>query len=318
MATGSKTGRITITRRHRTLLLTAAVMTYLLVTLGGIVCVTDSSRGCPDWPACYGKIVPPMRTDAIIESLHRFLAALTSGVIVAAAIVGWRRSRSIRLVSWPPLIAVALLLAVIVFGALVVLRGLSPGMAAVDLGSALMVLALMLMASVAAFSLHENPALPDLLSFRSSFAKLTLWTLVAVFIVLVSGVLVADTDSPVRCLGWPLYSGRLIPVDPRGWLQLARRLVGAVASILVIAVVVQAWRTQRGQTAILRAATVVGVLLVAETMVGALMAAGGLGVLLMVIYVAMTAALWALLVVLAVLAGLASPPSQRSISSSGD
>jgi cytochrome c oxidase assembly protein subunit 15 len=281
-------------------------MTYLVITMGGIVCVTESGLGCPDWPWCYGQIIPPMRMDAIIEYMHRLIAALTSPFIIAAAIVGWWKSRSIRWVSRPPAIAVAFLFAVIVFGAFAVLRGLPPVIAAVDLGLALMVLALMLTASVVAFSRHDNPALPDRLSFRSSFAKLTLWTLVAVFVVLVSGVLVAHSGSIVRCLGWPLYSGRLVPVDLHGWLQMARGLIAGVATILVVAVVVQAWRTQRRQAAILHAATVVGVLFLAETMVGALMLTRGFTVFLLVIYVATAAALWALLVVLAVLAGLSS------------
>ncbi len=306
MTTDSTVGGVFITRRHRYLLLTATVMTYLLITMGGIVCVTESGQGCPDWPWCYGQIIPPMRMDAIIEYIHRLLAALTSPFIIAAAIVGWWNSRSIRWVSRPPAIAVAFLFAVIVFGAFAVLRGLSPGIAAVDLGLALLVLALMLTASVVAFSRHDNPALPDRLSFRSSFARLTLWTLVAVFIVLVSGVLVADSGSIVRCLGWPLYSGRLVPVDLHGWLQMGRHLIAGVASVLVVAVVVQAWRTQRRQAAILRAATVVGVLFLTETIVGALMLTGGFTVFLLVIYVATAAALWALLVVLVVLAGLAS------------
>ena len=92
---GSRDSVIAITRQHRYLLLTAAVMTYLLITTGGIVCVTESGLGCPDWPGCYGRILPPKRMDAIIEYTHRLVAALTSPVIIAAAIVGWR-SRSIQ------------------------------------------------------------------------------------------------------------------------------------------------------------------------------------------------------------------------------
>jgi cytochrome c oxidase assembly protein subunit 15 len=304
MSTNSANGKTFITRRHRDLLLATSVLTYFLVTLGGIVCMTDASRGCPDWPGCYGQIVPPMRIDSILEYAHRVLAALTSLLIISSAITGWRKVRGIRWVSRPPVLAIALLLAVIVFGAMVVLRGLAPGLAALDLGSALGVLALMLVTTVVAFSRHQDPTLPDQLVYRTLFARLTLWTLVAVFVVLVGGVLVAADNSPVRCLSWPLY-GQPLPLDEaRGWLQLARQVLGAGASILVIAVVVGA---RRRPGAIRRTATVVGLLFAIELAVGVLVLVSGPAVWLQVIRVATTAALWGLLIVLAVLAGLPSP-----------
>jgi cytochrome c oxidase assembly protein subunit 15 len=312
--TESTTDGAYITGRHCYFLLAASVMTYLLITMGGIVCVSGSGRGCPDWPGCYGQIVPPMRTDAIIEYMHRFIAALTSPLVIVGAVVSWRRSRSIWWVSRPAMMAVVFLLAVVVFGAVAVLRGLAPGVAAVDLGSALMVLALVLTASVMAFSRRANPALPDRLSFRSPLAKLTLGTLIGMFIVLVSGVLVAESGSIVRCLGWPLYSGRLAAVDLRGGLQIARQLIAGLVSLSIVAVVVQAWRTQRGQTAILRVATVVGILFLAEMTVGVFMLTRGSTLFLLAAYAAMTVAVWSLFVVLTVLAGLASSlPTQERI-----
>jgi cytochrome c oxidase assembly protein subunit 15 len=244
-----------------------------------------------------------MRLDSILEYAHRLLAGLASILIIASAIMGWRKARPIRWVSWPPLIAVAFLLAVIVFGAMVVLRGLGPGLAALDLGSALMVLALMLVATVMAFAYHRNPALPARLSFHGTFARLALWTLVAVFVVLVSGVLAAASGSVIRCLSWPLYAGPLDLSEVRGWLQLARRLLAGAASIMVIAVVVQAWRQQG---AIRYTAMVMGGLFLAETALGVLMVVGGSTVYLHVVYVALAAAFWTSLVVLLVLARLAS------------
>ena len=310
MTTDATTSRIHITRSHCYLLLTAAVMTYLVITMGAIVCVTESGMGCPDWPWCYGRLIPPLRMDSIIEYTHRAVAWLTSLSILAAAVVGWRKSRAmsrtIRWISWPPAIAVPLLLAVSVFGALAVLRGLSPGAAALDLGSALTVQVLMVTATVVAFARHDEPDLPDRLSFRSSFAKLALATLVAVFVVLVSGVLVAESGSMVRCLGWPLYDGRLAPVDLRGWLEVARRWIAGGVGVLVVALVVQAWRTQRERAGIQRGAWALAIAFLVEAAVGALLVTQGLTVFLLVTYVAAAAAVWALLIALTVSAGLVS------------
>jgi cytochrome c oxidase assembly protein subunit 15 len=294
-----------VTRRHRNLLVVASLLTYLLVTLGGVVCVTDSSRGCPDWPGCYGRLVPPPRLDSILEYTHRLLAGLASLAIIASAIAGWR-SRIPRWVRWPPTIAVFFLLAVIVFGAMVVLRGLEPGLAALDLGSALIVLGLVLTSTVVAIYQHRNPSLPNQLSFDSTFAKLALRTLVSVFVVLVSGVLVAESGSVVRCLGWPLYGGPLNLGSVRGWFQAARCLAGGLTGLLVIAVVVQAWRAQEQQRARRAIATAGCMAFAIEIAVGALILWRGFSVWLHVIYAATAVALWALLVVLVVWAGLLS------------
>jgi heme A synthase len=287
-------------------------MTYLLITMGGVVCVTESSEGCPDWPGCYGRLVPPPQTEAIIEYTHRVTALLTSPLIVAAAIVGWRDRCASRWVRWPPIVAIAFLLAVVVFGALAVLRGLSPGLAAVDLGSALVVLALLVTALVVAWSRHASPSLPGRLSFSTPFAQLALATLAAGFLVLVSGVLVAQGASFVRCLGWPLYGGSWAAVDSAPWVQMARRVGAVVTSLLILTLVVQAWRTQRRRPAVLGVATGLGLLLAAETAIGAILAARGLTVFLSVVYVALAAALWAFLVALAALAGLASSSSAQA------
>lgn len=299
-------GKAQVTRWHSYLLFSAAVMTSLLIFMGGIVCVTGSGQGCPDWPGCFGAIIPPMKNEAIIEYLHRFVAGLTSPLIIAAAIIGWRKTRPIRWVSRPPVIAIGFLIAVIVFGAFAVLTGLPPGLALLDLGSALIVLALMVTATVVAFARRANSALEDRLAFHSPFAKLTLWTVGAVFFVLVSAVLVAESGSLTRCFGWPLYNESMALVDLRGWLQLARRLVAGIASIMILAIVVQAWRTQRGNPPVRRAAMLVGVFFLLEIFIGVMMLVSGFAIFLLVIYVAAATALWARLIVLVTLIGLES------------
>ena len=101
-------------------------MTFGLITMGGIVRVTGSGLGCPDWPPCHGQLVPPLRMDAIIEYLHRLIAALTSPFILASAVVGWWKFRAVKWVSRPPLIAVGLLIVEIVLGAITVSPNFPP------------------------------------------------------------------------------------------------------------------------------------------------------------------------------------------------
>ena len=299
---------------HLTLFKLAAVLTYLLVASGGLVCITDASKGCPDWPVCHGRLIPPARMDSIIEYSHRVGAALTLPVILAALIVAWRRHRASRWVFRPVLGSVAGLLLVAWFGAAGVFWGLNRGWAAVDLGVALLTLALMVTAAVAlsvgqrAVASGPAPSRPSRPSPGGPFTRLALAALIAVFAVLVSGVLVARPGSLVRCIGWPSPVGLSASVDLFDWLQLGRLGLAAAASLLVLALVIQAWRTQRGRPVLRRNTTVVGILLLAATIIAALVPAPDAGVLVPVASLLVTAGLWAFLTAVLARAALEIQP----------
>jgi len=294
---------VLVSRRHRDLVVAAAAMTTLLIALGGIVCATESSTGCPDWPGCYGRIVPPLQVNALIEYIHRLVAGLTTPLILASAWISWRRARTIRWLIRPLLIAIPFVLAVIVFGAFAVLTGLPTLVAALDLSSALITLALVVTAAAVAFTRHANPSLPDRFSTNGSLTRLSLATLGATFVLYVSGILVAGKGSLTRCVGWPFW--RLIPDDAPGWPQMARLGLAAVVALLIAALVVRAWQDQRVSAAQRRAATVAGLAFLLEMIVGVIMSSSGSTLLLLITYVAAGTLLFAALVVLVGLTGLA-------------
>lgn len=289
--------------RFKYLLLAAVIMTYLLIVMGGIVRVTGSGLGCPDWPTCFGKWIPPMRADAIIEYLHRLAAAITSPLILGSVVVGWIRYKDRKLLSRPLIAAAALLVVQALLGGIVVILETPPNLVAIHLSVALVILGLLLVPLVIAFS-NMNPAFKDRLQFKSKFGKQSLIILALLFLTLISGAVVASTGATYSCVGWPLCGGQLFPVNPLGWVHMFHRLLVLVVGVLVITLLNRAWRSQRDRVGILTAATSFGVLYYAQVLIGALKVTRDFATYLLGLHVATAAAVWAMGVVLVVLVGI--------------
>ncbi len=277
---------------HRTLYQFAACMTYLLVASGGIVCITDASQGCPDWPICHGRLIPPARMDSILEWSHRVSAALTLPVILAALAVGWRRYRSVTWL-WRPLAgAVVGIIVVSAFGAVAVLWGLSRIPAAIDLGTALLTLGLMVTTAAVASVRHAGKHRPGGgLSLNAPLVRHALLATLAVFAVQVGGILVARDGSLVRCLGWPGLALGFGPGDLLGTLALVRVLVSLLAGVLVITLALRALRAGGLDPVLRRSAIIAGVLVPGALAAAALTPSPDAGVVMPIVSLLVSEAL---------------------------
>jgi len=95
----------------------------------------------------------------------------------------------------------------------------------------------------------------------TSFQKLALTTIVAVYVMIVIGVIVRSTGSGLGCGDWPLCRGAIIPAldganawDRADWIESIHRWWGVIVGFLVLGLGLQAWRVHRATRSIVVAA----------------------------------------------------------------
>ena len=133
--------------RQRLALLASHLVVALvaLVGIGGATRVMEAGLACPDWPLCYGRLLPgrQMNLQVFLEWFHR-LNAFVVGVallVLTAASFFWRR----RLPGWLPWLAGGSLFLVMVqgaLGALTVTQLLAAPLVTAHLTTALLLVAL--------------------------------------------------------------------------------------------------------------------------------------------------------------------------------
>lgn len=290
-------------RRFRWLALGAAVTTFCLIVIGGIVRVTGSGMGCGDhWPLCNGLWFPPLDLPTFIELSHRLGTTLVTPLVLGTAFFAWRSYKHVRWIVAPALWAVALLVLQILLGALTVRLALPPAIVALHLANALALLALLLVVTVVAFQYEKDPRLGQSLFHFDKLSGLVGVTALGVYGLIITGALVTAGRAAAACAGWPLCNGALTPTTALGWLHMGHRYVAGAVGLLVVAAVLQAWRLRRADAPVLVAAAVTGTLFVAQIVVGAFNVLRSFPVFLNGLHIATASAVWAGMVVFAVLA----------------
>jgi len=178
-------------KRFVTLAWIAAACVYLLIVLGFVVRITGSGLGCGNhWPLCNGRLFPPLSdpgaVGAVIEWSHRLVAGIVSVLIVALAVLDWRRSVTL----------VGLLVIQIALGAVTVKTELQPLMVILHLATAMVLLAALTVAA------RPGPRPPVLLGLT--------------FLTVLLGAVTANLGATAACHGFPLCNGQIVPQG--GWL----------------------------------------------------------------------------------------------------
>ncbi len=289
-------------KAFRVLSVATALVTYALVVLGGVVRVSGSGLGCPDWPLCHGRLLPPLDLHAIIEYSHRTTASLASTLIVLTAVVAWLAWRKRRDIVIPAMVALGLLVVQVVLGAVTVRLELPPMIVLAHLATAMALLAAVCVtasnARLARYAPLASAGEPD-----SRPAWLARAAAAGTFLLILSGSLVVGSGASGSCGAWPLCGGGFsLAFDGYPAIQLLHRGLAAAIGVLIIVSLFALLNRYRVERAVRATVALTLAALAFQVAVGAAVVTLHLPAALRGLHLALASAVWAGTVVLAVLA----------------
>jgi len=223
-----------MTRRFTTLAWSAAACTYLLIVLGAVVRITGSGMGCGDhWPLCNGRLFPPLNDiGTVIEWSHRLVAAFVSVLVVGLAVYDWWRRPSGRPPVRPSYVALGLLIVQVLLGAITVKLELPAWSVVLHLGTAMLLLATLLIAASPPVPLSTSSSPPGPLSFRRGG---TIVLVPLAFVTVLFGALTANLGAAAACGGFPLCNGQVwVTAGPLALIHWTHRLLAYALAIVAV------------------------------------------------------------------------------------
>ena len=210
--------------------------TGLLILVGGVVRVSGHGLGCPDWPLCYGRAIPPGLTGAWVEFTHRLVSMAAGAQIVLLGVLAWRRHRGEKWIWRPALAAVALLAAQIPLGGLHVIMENPPETGLVHTALAMLILGCL--AVMAAAVLPVGDRLQKAAARQLARGRLAgLISLLAVlsYLLVLTGSLVTRRGASLACPAFPWCGAAATQLTD---IQMLHRLTALAVAGLALVVIV--------------------------------------------------------------------------------
>ncbi len=190
----------------------AFIMAFIVVTLGALTRLLDSGLGCPDWPGCYGQIIPPSAEHhatvdegkAWMEMIHRYMASSLGLVILIMTIIAHRAEGISPQAKSISRILLALVIVQGLFGMWTVTLKLLPQVVTLHLLGGMTVLATLFW-----FVLVLGKPKPVTIPRRPQFFALLALILLSCQIAL--GGWTSSTYSGLACTDFPTCDGHIVP-----------------------------------------------------------------------------------------------------------
>ena len=231
-----------------------AIATLILMAIGSATRVMNAGLACPDWPLCYGQLVPSqqMNLQVFLEWFHRLDAALIG--LSAIALVGlswWYRQDLPQWLPWASCFALFLIVFQGILGGLTVTELLRFDIVTAHLGTALIFFSTLIIIGTSLSPYQGTGA-------ASNLPWLGLTAAILIYIQSLLGALVGSRWALHQCLG----TSELCVV-------MNSHIIGVIpATLATVIVVIAAWRTPGLHPVLRKLANIAGGLVLGQILLG--------------------------------------------------
>jgi heme a synthase len=240
--------------RIRRLVWKMCIATLVLMAIGSATRVMNAGLACPDWPLCYGELIPTkqMNLQVFLEWFHRLDAALIGVSAIALSGISWWYRRFLPgWLPWAATFALFLIVCQGILGGLTVTQLLRFDIVTAHLGTALLFFTTLLVIGTV-LTPYQGTGTTGKLPWIGMTAS------VFVYIQSLLGAVVGSRWALHQCFGGSQLCGVMYT-----------HIFGLVPpTVATLALVLIAWRTPALHPALRQLANMAGGLLVLQLLVG--------------------------------------------------
>jgi protoheme IX farnesyltransferase len=274
--------------------------TISLVVIGVIVRATDSGMGCPDWPLCYGQLIPPTTDSgdviaykAWLEWIHRAIAALIGLIVIAVVAIALRNLKGRRSLQGASIALLALVLFQAWLGRQTVLESNSGASVTAHLASAMAFVGLQVW--VLARSGYDETLAGIRRASGSVVAPIV--AAGAIYALLLFGSNVTGTDTGLLYPDWPLMGGTLFPpITELSTPMVVHRYATAIVALILISAIWIVRREKGSSVRVRQLLTYAAVVFAVQCVIGAIQIFTKLAPWTQTLHVALATLIWILTV----------------------
>jgi cytochrome c oxidase assembly protein subunit 15 len=235
-----------------------AIATWVVMAIGSATRVMNAGLACPDWPLCYGSVLPAeqMNLQVFLEWFHRLVASTVGFATIVLFGASWYFRKSLpKWLPWATSGSLSLVVFQGILGGLTVTQLLRFDIVTAHLGTGLLFFSSLLAIATA---LTNQANLVDGFRSPTKLAWLGLSAAILVYLQSILGALVASQWALHQCFATQdmciVLNAHLLGVIP--------------ATLASVVLVVSVWLSKAIASVLRLVATIAGLLVIAQVAIG--------------------------------------------------